>query len=225
LLSFGLFANGVCVCVLICGTFRIFPLRCDCELHARIPCTSASIVRDSTKIRSKDIFQPQPSARSKSTILTMEPELTSPPIQPPPSEPVAPHHHPPAPPSESLPAVSTSVSPRTTLTPAGRGSDGRGRTSTSGRGLISTGRRDGRGGGGGTHHQHHHHPASTTYGQPAQEQQRAVPVTIHASSGVPFGHVPSYLPGSSSLVEELDRRVLLVLRDGKHLIGVRKNVV
>jgi U6 snRNA-associated Sm-like protein LSm1 len=48
-----------------------------------------------------------------------------------------------------------------------------------------------------------------------------MPMQVHASSGVPFGHVPAYLPGSSSLVEELDQRILLVLRDGKHIIGVR----
>ena len=53
-----------------------------------------------------------------------------------------------------------------------------------------------------------------------QLQQR-VPIPIHSNSGVPFGHVPAYLPGSSSLVEELDQRILLVLRDGKHIIGVR----
>jgi U6 snRNA-associated Sm-like protein LSm1 len=46
-------------------------------------------------------------------------------------------------------------------------------------------------------------------------------LAINESSGVPFGHIPAYLPGSSSLVEELDKRVLIVLRDGKHLIGVR----
>lgn len=40
------------------------------------------------------------------------------------------------------------------------------------------------------------------------------------SSGIPYGHVPSYLPGSASLVEQLDQRLLVVLRDGRHLIGV-----
>lgn len=49
---------------------------------------------------------------------------------------------------------------------------------------------------------------------------RNTPPPIHASSGVPFGHVPAYLPGAASLVEELDQRILLVLRDGKHIIGV-----
>jgi hypothetical protein len=43
---------------------------------------------------------------------------------------------------------------------------------------------------------------------------------LHETSRIPHGHVPAYLPGSASLVEELDQRVLLVLRDGKHLIGV-----
>lgn len=42
---------------------------------------------------------------------------------------------------------------------------------------------------------------------------------MSANSGVPFGHVPGYLPGSSSLVEELDERIMIVLRDGRHLVG------
>ena len=37
---------------------------------------------------------------------------------------------------------------------------------------------------------------------------------------VPFGTVPGFLPGAASLVEQLDRRVLVVLRDGRHLTGV-----
>jgi hypothetical protein len=158
----------------------------------------------------------------------MEP---SPPIQPPTppsSEPVAPHPPPAIEEAERsdshLPSELSIVSSAST---ASRGGGGGGRTSTSGRSLVSTGRRDGRGGRGesqlpanaavrGSHHHHHH---ASSYGH--HPAQRAVPVMIHSSSGVPFGHVPSYLPGSSSLVEELDRRVLLVLRDGKHLIGVR----
>jgi len=62
--------------------------------------------------------------------------------------------------------------------------------------------RGGRGGGGGRSSPH---------------QQ---PTPIHQQSGVPFGHVPAYLPGSASLVEELDQKLLIVLRDGKHLVGV-----
>lgn len=49
------------------------------------------------------------------------------------------------------------------------------------------------------------------------------PIQIHQNSGIPFGHVPAYLPGSASLVEQLDQRILIVLRDGKHLIGVSDN--
>jgi hypothetical protein len=45
---------------------------------------------------------------------------------------------------------------------------------------------------------------------------------INATSGIPYGHVPAYLPGSASLVEELDKEVMLVLRDGRHLIGVSR---
>lgn len=50
--------------------------------------------------------------------------------------------------------------------------------------------------------------------------QRVAPQQIHESSGLPHGHVPVYLPGSSSLVEELDKQVLVILRDGRHLVGV-----
>ena len=48
------------------------------------------------------------------------------------------------------------------------------------------------------------------------------PVKVHSGSGVPFGYVPAYLPGSASLVEELNQRVMIVLRDGKHLVGVSR---
>eukprot|EP00980_Cylindrotheca_fusiformis_P005658 scaffold1184_cov132-Cylindrotheca_fusiformis.AAC.79 len=47
------------------------------------------------------------------------------------------------------------------------------------------------------------------------------PTSVAPTSGIPYGHVPAYLPGSSSLVEELDTRVLIVLRDGRHIVGVR----
>jgi small nuclear ribonucleoprotein (snRNP)-like protein len=52
----------------------------------------------------------------------------------------------------------------------------------------------------------------------------STPVSFHQQSGVPFGHVPAYLPGSASLVEELDSRILIVLRDGKHIVGVSTTV-
>ena len=44
---------------------------------------------------------------------------------------------------------------------------------------------------------------------------RSVPM-----SGVPYGYLPAFLPGSASLIEQLDHRVMIVLRDGRHLIGV-----
>lgn len=50
------------------------------------------------------------------------------------------------------------------------------------------------------------------------------PLALNASSGIPYGYVPAYLPGSASLVEELDKELLVVLRDGRHLIGVRNSV-
>ena len=63
--------------------------------------------------------------------------------------------------------------------------------------------------------------SSSSYGRgPSLPRGSVRPMTVHAHSGVPFGHVPAYLPGASSLVEELDQRILLVLRDGKHIIGV-----
>lgn len=48
-------------------------------------------------------------------------------------------------------------------------------------------------------------------------------VSLAPTTGIPYGHVPGYLPGSSSLVEELDHRVLIVLRDGRHLVGILRS--
>lgn len=44
---------------------------------------------------------------------------------------------------------------------------------------------------------------------------------VAPTSGLPYGYVPAYLPGSASLVEQLDQTMLIVLRDGRHLVGVR----
>ncbi len=86
-----------------------------------------------------------------------------------------------------------------------RGGSSGGRIPMGGRALV------GRTGGG---------RSSSSYGRSQQPRARPPPMTVHAHSGVPFGLVPAYLPGASSLVEELDQRILLVLRDGKHIIGV-----
>jgi hypothetical protein len=60
----------------------------------------------------------------------------------------------------------------------------------------------------------------SNYQHQGPQERVASPVSIAPSSGIPYGHVPGYLPGSSSLVEELDQRLLMVLRDGRHLVGV-----
>lgn len=62
--------------------------------------------------------------------------------------------------------------------------------------------------------------AAETAGRGVGRFARPMATTVHSGSGIPFGHVPAYLPGSASLVEDLDKRILIVLRDGKHLIGV-----
>jgi hypothetical protein len=97
-------------------------------------------------------------------------------------------------------------------TGGGRG----GRSSATGRSLVVLPPTvDGRG----SNHGMAQNPASRM--MPMQQHAAPPPpLTVHTGSGVPFGHVPAYLPGSSSLVEELDKRILIVLRDGKHLIGV-----
>ena len=92
----------------------------------------------------------------------------------------------------------------------GRNSNDRGggRIPMGGRGLVMNARS-------GRQQQH-----GRGYGRDYNQPQQRMPMQVHANSGVPFGHVPAYLPGASSLVEELDQRILLVLRDGKHIIGV-----
>lgn len=50
------------------------------------------------------------------------------------------------------------------------------------------------------------------------QQRPSIPM-----SGVPFGYIPAFLPGSASLVEQLDRRIMIVLRDGRHLVGILRS--
>ena len=45
---------------------------------------------------------------------------------------------------------------------------------------------------------------------------------IRPATQVPQGYLPPYLPGASSMVEQLDKRLLVILRDGRHLVGVLK---
>lgn len=92
-------------------------------------------------------------------------------------------------------------------------SEGRG-----GRGNHQVGRGQGRGGRGRQNN-------AGGRGTPQQGRGAGGPATVAPTSGVPYGHVPGYLPGSSSLVEELDKRVLIVLRDGRHLVGVSASCI
>ena len=40
---------------------------------------------------------------------------------------------------------------------------------------------------------------------------------------VPFGFIPGFLPGASSLLSSLDTSILIILRDSSHLIGVLRS--
>uniref|UniRef100_A0A6U9YY02 U6 snRNA-associated Sm-like protein LSm1 n=1 Tax=Pseudo-nitzschia australis TaxID=44445 RepID=A0A6U9YY02_9STRA len=93
----------------------------------------------------------------------------------------------------------------------GGGRTGRGgRTGTGGRTIHDVNHNSGRGGGRG----------GRGRGAPGQHSNNNQQETkIAPKTGIPFGHVPAYLPGSSSLVEELDQRIMVVLRDGRHLVG------
>jgi len=58
-------------------------------------------------------------------------------------------------------------------------------------------------------------PAGGTTNHPSSGAPHGVTAT-----SAPYGHIPSFLPGAPSLVEQLDKRLLIVLRDGRHLVGV-----
>ena len=59
---------------------------------------------------------------------------------------------------------------------------------------------------------------SNSSSTPHKRQEQKLP-----PSGVPFGYLPAFLPGSASLVEQLDRWIMIVLRDGRHLVGIMKS--
>lgn len=102
------------------------------------------------------------------------------------------------------------------------GNSGRGR----GRGADESGR--GRGGGQGGRlggvknqslppqsHQHRTDQMAAVGNSMMPPRQPAA----HSASSVPQGYLPPFLPGSASLVEQLDQKLLVVLRDGRHLVG------
>ncbi len=105
----------------------------------------------------------------------------------------------PLPPSSALPsAPARSQTPERSRERGDHGGPGRsgGRGRGDGRGSRGAARGRGRGRG---NDQHNHGPRPAT--------------------AVPYGHLPPFLPGASSLVEQLDQKMLVVLRDGRHLVG------
>ena len=69
-------------------------------------------------------------------------------------------------------------------------------------------------------HSHHRSAPTTQHANRDQQQKQPPPQPPMPMSGVPYGYLPAFLPGSASLVEQLDRRLMIVLRDGRHLVGV-----
>ena len=43
------------------------------------------------------------------------------------------------------------------------------------------------------------------------------------SQSVNDGSVGVFLPGAASLLEEIDKRILIILRDGRHLVGTLRS--
>jgi len=90
----------------------------------------------------------------------------------------------------------------------GRGGGGRGGNYSRGGGRGGGNYSSGRGRGG----------ISTSHNAPNNGPPMPRPVTA-----VPYGYLPAYLPGASSMVEQLDRKLLVILRDGRHLIGILRS--
>jgi len=55
---------------------------------------------------------------------------------------------------------------------------------------------------------------------PPQNAPNNGPPMPRPATAVPYGYLPAYLPGASSMVEQLDRKCLVILRDGRHLVGI-----
>ena len=74
--------------------------------------------------------------------------------------------------------------------------------------------------------QHAMHQMQMQAAAAMQHQQQGPPMPMHGM--MPLGpaampaqqvHVFEFLPGVASLVEDLDKRVLVTLRDGRHFVG------
>ncbi|CAI5481281.1 unnamed protein product [Closterium sp. Yama58-4] len=63
---------------------------------------------------------------------------------------------------------------------------------------------------------HHHTSAASSYAASLSEARRRQLLGM-SWAGLPF------LPGTSSLVEELDKKLLVVLRDGRKIIGILRS--
>ncbi|KAL7470451.1 hypothetical protein ACHAXS_010682, partial [Conticribra weissflogii] len=88
----------------------------------------------------------------------------------------------------------------------------RGRSDGDSSGRHSSNGRGGGGGGGGRVY-------AGRGGRGGRGENQGGPPSNHPASSVPYGCLPSFLPGASSLVEQLDQKMLVVLRDGRHLVG------
>lgn len=95
----------------------------------------------------------------------------------------------------------------------GRGRQGRGRGPTTGRGPHTA---SGRG------HYQQGRGRNSGRGRNDAGQGRGPP-TGRGAQAAPFGCLPPFLPGSASLVEQLDQRLMVVLRDGRHLVGTLRS--
>jgi U6 snRNA-associated Sm-like protein LSm1 len=54
---------------------------------------------------------------------------------------------------------------------------------------------------------------------PVQPEGEEEPVQVDAATALAKSVEDEYLPGDASLIEKLDKRILIVLRDGRHLVG------
>lgn len=54
---------------------------------------------------------------------------------------------------------------------------------------------------------------------PDQPEGGEEPLQVDAATALAKSVEDEYLPGAASLIEQLDKRILIVLRDGRHLVG------
>ena len=112
------------------------------------------------------------------------------------------------------PSNQATTASRSSVRGVGRGVGNSGRGGGGGRYNGNGNAVGGRGShGGGGRGRNHPHNAQTNNGNPH-------PHPIRPVNEVPYGYLPAFLPGASSMVEQLDRKLLVILRDGRHLVGI-----